>query len=81
MKTIKVRDLQHNLARVLGQVERGEAVEVLRRNKAVARIVPPEAPPIPIPWPNPLKRLQTIYGNKRVSSPTSELLYQDRGNS
>ena len=78
MKTIKVRDLQHNLARVLDQVERGETVEVLRRNRAVARIVPPEQPPIPAPWPDPLKRLRAIYGDRKVSSPAGEGIYRDR---
>jgi prevent-host-death family protein len=78
MKSIKARDLQHNLGRVLDQVERGQTMQVLRRNKPVARIVPLEKPPRPKPWPDLLKRLRSIYGQKKISSPTGKRLYQDR---
>jgi len=57
MKSIKVRDLQHNLGRLLDQVEQGETIQILRRSKPVARIVPLEAPHSSKPWPDLLKRL------------------------
>lgn len=40
MKTISVREAQHNLASVLRRVEQGEEIEVVRRKQPVARIVP-----------------------------------------
>ena len=40
MKTITVREAQHNLASVLRRVEQGEEIEVVRRKQPVARIVP-----------------------------------------
>lgn len=40
MKIITVREAQHNLASVLRRVEQGEEIEVVRRKKPVARIVP-----------------------------------------
>jgi len=79
MKSIKVRDLQHNLGRVLDQVERGETVQVLRRNKPIARIVPLELPPEPKPLPDLLERLHSIYGDERVTYPAEAAIYQERG--
>jgi prevent-host-death family protein len=78
MKSINVREFQHSLGRVLDQVERGETFQILRRSKPVARIVPLEVSHRPKPWPDLLKRLSSIYGKKRISSPTAELIYQDR---
>lgn len=39
MKTITVREAQHNFAKVLQEVEAGGQVEILRRKKPVARLV------------------------------------------
>ena len=40
MKTTTVRELRNNYARVLKWVSAGEEVEVTRRGKAVAKVVP-----------------------------------------
>jgi len=40
MKSVTVRQAQHNLAGILHEVEAGEVVEILRRKLPVARIVP-----------------------------------------
>lgn len=40
MKTTTVRELRNNYAQVLKWVSKGEEVEVTRRGKAVARVVP-----------------------------------------
>lgn len=79
MQSIKARYLQHNLARVLDQVERGETVQVLRRSRPVARIVPVEANGQPRPWPDLLGRLRSIYGQTRIVPPTARLIERDRG--
>lgn len=39
MKTITVREAQHNFAKVLLEVEAGGQLEILRRKKPVARLV------------------------------------------
>ena len=47
MKTMTVREVQHNLRKVLRWIEDGELVAVSRRNRIVAKIVPPAGrPPI-----------------------------------
>ena len=45
MKTITIREAQHNLAKILHQVETGESFQVMRRKVPVAQLVPmpPEA--------------------------------------
>jgi prevent-host-death family protein len=40
MATVSVRDVQHNLASILRRVEAGEEIEVCRRRKPVARLLP-----------------------------------------
>jgi len=78
MQSIKARDLQHNLAKVLDRVERGDTVQVLRRNKPVARLVPVEALSVPRPWPDLLGRLRSTYGAAKVPEPAGRLIYRDR---
>jgi prevent-host-death family protein len=41
MKTTTVRELRNNYSKVLKWVAKGEEVEVTRRGKIVARVVPP----------------------------------------
>jgi prevent-host-death family protein len=78
MKTINVRELQHGLGRVLDQVERGETIEVRRRNKPVARIVPMPAAAEPQPWPDIMARLKKIYGDRMPSPSGCEIIDRDR---
>lgn len=40
--TISSRDLEENLDRVLERVEDGEAIEITRHGRVVARLLPPE---------------------------------------
>lgn len=44
--TISSRDLEENLDRVLERVEDGEAIEITRHGRVVARLLPPERPSI-----------------------------------
>ena len=51
MKTTTVRDLRNNYAKVLKWVSKGEEVEVTRRGKAVAKVVPvASAYPTRVDW-------------------------------
>ena len=56
-----VRYIQHHLAAVLAEVERGEEIEVLRRGRPVARIVPLPSESQPCDWSNAGQRLQSAY--------------------
>lgn len=51
MKRTTVRELRNNYSRVLDWVSAGEEVEVTRRGKVVAKVVPPgPVTPITVDW-------------------------------
>lgn len=81
MKTVNIRTLQHHLGRYLQEVEAGEVLEVRRRNKIIARIVPAPDRASVVPWPNIAERLEQIYPAGPVDISASQQLYDDRGDS
>lgn len=40
MKSATIREVQHNLTKVLREVEAGKTVEIIRRKQPVARLIP-----------------------------------------
>jgi prevent-host-death family protein len=51
MKSTTVRELRNNYSKVLKWVSKGEEVEVTRRGKVVAKVVPPvPAAPPEVDW-------------------------------
>ncbi len=83
MKTVTVREAQHNLAAVLRRVEAGEAIEVVRRKQPVARIVPARSPGEAsgtVDWSDLPERLDRIWqGGAAGGTPTDEILDDLRG--
>lgn len=77
MKTATVREIQHNLSEVLSWVESGEEVQVLRRNKVVARLLPPQ--PQPSRSPDFVARARSIWGDDPAGTPLSEIVSESRG--
>jgi antitoxin (DNA-binding transcriptional repressor) of toxin-antitoxin stability system len=77
MKSVSVREVQHNLSKVLSWVERGEEVLVLRRKKAVARLVPPG--PRPVDTPDFVARARRIWGEEPRGERLSEIAAKARG--
>ena len=75
---ISVRELQQNLKRALGQVERGRELEVTRRGAPIARIVPLPPAGQAEPWPDLEARLRAIFGDQLMEPPPSQELLQDR---
>ena len=61
VRSHSVRHVQHHLAAVLAEVERGEEIEVLRRGRPVARIVPLPSESQPCDWGDVERRLQSAY--------------------
>lgn len=45
MTSVSVHEAKTHLSRLLRDVEQGREIEITRRNRVVARIVPPEGPP------------------------------------
>lgn len=64
MKTVTIRQAQHNLAGILREVETGSVVEILRRRSPIARIVPvgPAAGAVePVDWEGHEDRMAAIW--------------------
>lgn len=69
MKSVTVREAQHNLAKILKTVEGGETVEIVRRKVPVARLSPSPSPKATrIDWNNHDERLAEIRGMSRVEA-------------
>ncbi len=71
MKTVTVREAQHNFARILEQVEAGESIEILRRKTPVARLVPialPNDEGEPVEWKGHADRMGLIWGGAPIAT-------------
>jgi prevent-host-death family protein len=78
MKKATIREVQHNLSEVLRWVEDGEEVQVTRRDRIVAKIVPPERISRKPLWPDFAKRAEAIWGKRPRGKAASEILIEDR---
>jgi len=81
MKSVTIREVQHNLARVLHQVEAGHTVEILRRKQPVARLVPAATSsdiPEKVDWDDHGTRMASVWGGAVISA-VDEVLDDIRG--
>jgi prevent-host-death family protein len=78
MKTVTVRDVQHNLSKVLRWIEDGEVVVITRRSRAVANLVPSPQERREIEWPDFNARIQAIWGSGRAGKPASRIIIDER---
>ena len=72
-----VRDLRHDFARVESALAKGEGIEIVKRNKVIAHLVPVKNTP---PAPDFAGRLKAIWGDKvfEVSGAALIALERDR---
>ncbi len=78
MKMASVREVQHHLRKVLAWVEKGEEVQITRRNKPIARIVPAEVHSSPVLFPDFEARARKIWGNTPAGKSLSEAVLDHR---
>jgi len=64
MKTVTVREVQTIFPELLRAVEAAEEVEVVRRKKAVARIVPANSSLKKVDWADTWAKVDAIFGGK-----------------
>lgn len=67
MKTATVADLRNQFRRVSSWIENGETVEIVRRGKPFARLVPSHADAKKARKPDVLARLRTVWGERVFS--------------
>jgi prevent-host-death family protein len=78
MKAVAVRELQRDIRAVLDRVEHGESLEITRRGRPVARLVPPPRGRAEA-WPDLAARARKVLGSRRVDPPPSQQIVTDRG--
>ena len=78
MPTVNARQLRDS-RQLFAWIDAGEVIEIKKRNRVVARIIP-ESPKItPVEWPDFEARAKSIFGN-RVLNIVGDLI-EDRENS
>ena len=79
MKTATIRDIRHDFGRILSWVEEGQQVEITKRRRIVARMVPvkPKAPKKE--WPDFMGRMKKAFPAGVKGKPDSEILDEGRG--
>jgi len=83
MQTVTIREIQHNLAAFMRKVENGEKIEIRRRNKVVARLVPAGRPAkrcAALNWAEVALWRRKLWGDKPApGKPLSAIVYDSRG--
>ena len=83
METATIREVQHNLAAYVRNVEHGQQVEIRRRNRVVARLVPAgetTQPAREVNWGDHREWLRRLWGGRPApGKPISEIVYESRG--
>lgn len=78
MENVPARELQREIKAILDRVEKGESVQITRRGRPVARLVPTK-PGRTQPWPDLDARAKAVLGKRRLEPPPSQQLSRDRG--
>jgi antitoxin (DNA-binding transcriptional repressor) of toxin-antitoxin stability system len=77
MKRASVRDLRYSFKEVEAQLAEGEEIEIVKRNKIIAKLVP-VAPMRPVEMPDFLGRMRKIHGDVILHPSHAQLLAQER---
>jgi prevent-host-death family protein len=81
MKTTTVRELRNNCAQVIRWVGKGEEVEVTRRGKVVARVVPAAAAKVTaVDWSQSAAHHRPAWGRALTAKESAALLADSQGN-
>lgn len=80
MKTATVRELRNSFARISRWLESGETVEVTKRGRVFARILPADAPkPKKAAKPDILARMKADFGEFVISDASYEEIMSGAG--
>lgn len=77
MKQATLRDLRYNFDHIATLLQSGEEIQITKRKRIVARLLPPESPKSPA-RPDFMARLNAIYGDRVMEQTGAELLAQER---
>lgn len=77
IRRASVHDLRYSFKYIEAQLAAGQPIEIVKRNKVIARLVPvePEAPP---EWPDFEARLKEIWGDRVMDVSAADVIREDR---
>ena len=78
MKTATIREVQHNLSRILRWVHDGEVVVVTKHRRAVANIVPTQPKRTPVAWPDFAARAKANWKDSARGKAVSRIIIDER---
>jgi prevent-host-death family protein len=78
MKTATVRQVQHTLAYVISEVQKGQEIAVTKHGKVVARIVPASRPKGPLRWPDSQARMNALTSGKGIKGAAPSEIVRDQ---
>jgi antitoxin (DNA-binding transcriptional repressor) of toxin-antitoxin stability system len=76
MKKASIRDLRYGFKQIERLLHQGEEIQITKRRRIIARLVPESSEAKPIP--DFLARMRTIYGDKVLAVSGAELISSDR---
>jgi len=82
MEEVTVREIQHHLSIYIQRVENGEEIQISRRNRPVAKIVPLPTSGIEnkVDWSAHQKEIRTAFNGRIVrGKPMHKIISEDRG--
>lgn len=80
MKSTTVRELRNNYSKVLKWISKGEEVEVTRRGKVVAKVVPPApAAPMQVDWTKSAALNRKPWAASLTSEQSAAILAESQG--
>ncbi len=79
MKTATVRELRYQFPEIEGRLRQGEEIQITKRKRVIARLVPVKPPRPRRRPPDFLALLKQIYGNRVMKVTGRELVAEQRG--
>jgi prevent-host-death family protein len=81
MKRTTVRELRNNYSKVLQWVSKGEEVEVTRRGKVVAKVVPPASAKVAkVDWTQSAALTRPAWSSRLTAKESATILGESQGN-
>lgn len=74
---VSITDMKYDFKPIEAQLKKGGVVHITRRGRTVAQLVPADLPPAK-GMPDFAGRLKRLYGDKKLTISTAELLAADR---
>jgi antitoxin (DNA-binding transcriptional repressor) of toxin-antitoxin stability system len=78
MKKASVRDLRYRFSVVEELLRDGQEVQITKRKRVIARLLPPESKASHAPLPDFAARQRKIFGKKKLKVSGAELLTAER---